>query len=188
MVKLADSEKERQLRKLHQLAGNSIVNSMTSQQFQETGNNVGLNPHTLLSPTAAILNTAALTSNHHHHHHLANPVINPFINSFTQYATHPSQSYPQNEFDFSTNHHLTPNPNVGLPALGHHSLINSTAAFLASPLMAASLTNNGLLAPVSSIAAAASSGSNFFFLIFIVFFSIPLSLPIIKKKVQRRLV
>ena len=166
---MADTEKERQLRKLHQLAGNSIVNSMTNQ-FQDSINTGNLNPHTLLNPTAAVLNQTL--TNHHHHHLTNNPVINqinPFLNSFAQYASYPStaqQAYSQNEFDFSTNpsqlvnhHHHHLNPNV-VPTLSHHSLINPTAAFLAGPLMTASLANNGLLKPVSSIAAA-SSGNYF---------------------------
>ena len=159
MVKFADTEKERQLRKLHQLAGSSIVNNLNSNQasqFQDALNTSGnLNlPHALLNP--AVLNTALATN-----HPLANnPVINPFLNSFANYAGYPSSTaqtaYGPNEFDFSNPstqsiNHLT-NPNVvqTLNTLGH-PLMNPTTAFLtAGPLMTASLTNNGLLTPVSS--------------------------------------
>lgn len=171
VVKFADSEKERQLRKLHQLAGSSIVNNLGgSGQFQDVVNqaaNMNL-PHALLGP-ATVLNTAALSGNPHLTN---NPVINPFLNSFhPNYAPYPSANaqtaYSQNEFDFISNsnptqqtiqpHHLT---NHLMPALGHHHPLLNPTAFLAGPLMT-SLTNNGLLTPVSSIAAA-SSGRHIF--------------------------
>lgn len=165
MVKFADSEKERQLRKLHQLAGSSIVNNLGGVgQFQDVVNQAANLPHALLGP-ATVLNSA-LSGNPHLTN---NPVINPFLNSFhANYAAYPSANaptaYSQNEFDFISNsnpnqqtiqpHHLT-NPNHLMPALGHHHPLLNPTAFLAGPLMT-SLTNNGLLAPVSSIAAASS--------------------------------
>ena len=144
---------------------NNLNNLSGAGQFQDVVNqaaNMNL-PHTLLGP-ATVLNTAALSANPHLTN---NPVISPFLNSFN-YAAYPSANaqtaYSQNEFDFISNsnptqqtiqpHHLT-NPNL-IPGLGHHHPLLNPTAFLTGPLMT-SLTNNGLLAPVSSIAAASSS-------------------------------
>lgn len=140
------------------------LNHQAAGQFQDAVNQINVNnnlTHTALLGPATVLANPHLTNN---------PVISPFLNSFhSNYASYPSATaqtaYSQNEFDFTNpthqtvNHHLT-NPNL-VPTLSHHQLINPTAAFLAGPLMTASLTNNGLLAPVSSIAAATSGKKKF---------------------------